>query len=53
MSRIEENFILLYQIVIEGKERTIVYALVGNGATISLFHVSIAEDIGIELETAE
>ncbi len=47
------RFYPIIPVVIEGKEKTIVYALVGNGATISLFHVSIAEDIGIELENAE
>lgn len=47
------KFYPIIPVVIEGKERTIVYALVDSGATISLFHVSIAEDIGIELENAK
>ncbi len=40
-------------VIIEGKERTVVHALVDSGATISLFHTGIAEDIGINLKDAE
>lgn len=40
-------------VVIEGRERIIVHALVDSGATISLFHMSIAEDAGIDLRDAE
>jgi len=40
-------------IIIEGRERTIIHALVDSGATISLFHTSIADDAGIDLEDAE
>ena len=39
--------------VIEGKERAVAYALVDSGATLSLFHTSIAEDAGIDLDDAE
>ncbi len=40
-------------IIIEGRERTVVHALVDSGAAISLFHTSIADDVGIDLEDAE
>ncbi|RLG89225.1 MAG: hypothetical protein DRO16_04280 [Thermoprotei archaeon] len=40
-------------VVIEGREKAIVHALVDSGATISLFHINIAEDIGIDLKDAE
>ena len=40
-------------VIIEGKEKTVVHALVDSGATISLFHTSIAEDAGIDLGDAE
>jgi len=40
-------------VVIEGRRRTVVYALVDSGATVSLFHTSIAEDAGIDLDDAD
>lgn len=40
-------------VVIEGRRRALVYALVDSGATISLFPTSIAEDTGIDLQDAE
>ena len=40
-------------VVVEGKERAVVHALVDSGASISLFHISIAEDIGIDLDDAD
>jgi len=47
------RFYPIIPVVIEGKERTIVHALVDSGATISLFHMSIAEDTEIDLKDAE
>ncbi|RLG88573.1 MAG: hypothetical protein DRO18_01165 [Thermoprotei archaeon] len=47
------RFYPIIPVVIEGKERIVVYALVDSGATISLFHMSIAEDAGIDLKDAE
>jgi len=47
------RFYPIIPVVVEGEERAIVHALVDSGATISLFHVSIAEDIGIDLGDAE
>lgn len=46
-------FYPIIPVIIEGREKTIVYALVDSGATVSLFHMSIAEDIGIDLGDAE
>ncbi len=40
-------------VVIEGRERSVVHALVDSGATVSLFHTSIAEDAGIDLKDTE
>ncbi len=40
-------------VLIEGGERTVVHALVDSGATISLFHTSIADDAAIGLDDAE
>jgi len=48
-----KRFYPIIPVVIEGKERTVVHALVDSGATISLFHTSIAEDIRIDLDDAE
>jgi len=47
------KFYPIIPVVIEGREKTIVHALVDSGATISLFHINIAEDIGIDLKDAE
>lgn len=47
------RFYPIIPVVVEGEERAIVHALVGSGATMSPFHVSIAEDIGIDLGDAE
>ncbi|MHC1628008.1 MAG: retropepsin-like aspartic protease [Candidatus Nezhaarchaeales archaeon] len=47
------RFYPIISVVIEDKERIIVHALVDSGATISLFHTSIAEDAGIDLGDAE
>ena len=47
------KFYPIIPVVIEGREKAIVHALVDSGATISLFHISIAEDIGIDLKDAE
>ena len=47
------RFYPIIPVVIEGRDRAVVYALVDSGATISLFHISIAEDVGIDLEDAE
>ena len=47
------RFYPIIPVVIEGEERIIVHALVDSGATISLFHMSIAEDAGIDLGDAE
>ncbi len=43
------KFYPIIPVVIEDRERAVVHFLVGSGATISLFHISIAEDIGIDL----
>ena len=48
-----KRFYPIIPVVIEGKERTVVHALVDSGATISLFHTGITEDIGIDLDDAE
>ncbi len=40
-------------VVIEGRERSVVHALVDSGATVSLFHTSIAEDAGIDLKDTD
>ncbi len=45
------KFYPIVPVVVEGRERAVVYALVDSGATISLFHISIVEDIGIDLGT--
>ena len=47
------RFYPIIPVVIEGKEKAVVHALVDSGATISLFHTSIVEDIGIGLEDSE
>ena len=47
------KFYPIIPVVIEGREKAIVHALVDSGATISLFHISIAEDIGMDLKDAE
>ncbi|RLG83096.1 MAG: hypothetical protein DRO40_05680 [Thermoprotei archaeon] len=47
------KFYPVIPVVIEGREKAIVHALVDSGATISLFHTSIADDIGIDLEDTE
>ena len=47
------RFYPIIPVIIEGRERAIVHALVDSGATVSLFHASIAEDIGIDLADAE
>ena len=47
------RFYPIIPVLIEGKERIIVHALVDSGATISLFPTSIAEDAGIDLGDAE
>ena len=47
------KFYPVIPVVIEGKNRAVVHALVDSGATISLFHMSIADDIGIDLRDAE
>ena len=39
--------------IVEGREKAVVHALVDSGATVSLLHTSIAEDIGIDLTDAE
>ncbi|MCE4600213.1 MAG: aspartyl protease family protein [Desulfurococcales archaeon] len=43
------RFYPIIPVIVEGREKAVVYALVDSGATISLFHKSIAEDIGIDL----
>lgn len=48
-----KRFYPIIPVVIEGSERTVVYALVDSGAALSLFHTSIAEDVGIDLDDAE
>ena len=47
------RFYPIIPLLIEGKERIIVHALVDSGATISLFPTSVAEDAGIDLGDAE
>ncbi|MCD6301699.1 MAG: retropepsin-like domain-containing protein [Staphylothermus sp.] len=47
------KFYPIIPVIIEDREKAIVHALVDSGATISLFHISIAEDIGIDLGDAE
>ncbi len=47
------KFYPIIPVVIEDKEKAIVHALVDSGATVSLFHIGIAEDIGIDLEDTE
>ncbi len=47
------RFYPIIPVVIEGKDRVVVHALIDSGATVSLFHLSIAEDIGIDLENAK
>ena len=47
------KFYPIIPVVIEGREKAIIHALVDSGATISLFHINIAEDIGIDLKDAE
>ncbi len=40
-------------VVIRARYVTKLYALVDSGATISLFHISVADDAGIDLRDAE
>ena len=40
-------------VVIRAKYVTKLYALVDSGATISLFHISVADDAGIDLKDAK
>ncbi len=40
-------------VVIRARYVTKLYALVDSGATISLFHISVADDAGIDLRNAE
>ena len=40
-------------VVIRAKYITKLYALVDSGATVSLFHISVADDAGIDLRDAE
>ena len=40
-------------VMVEGRERAVIHALVDSGATMSLFHKSIAEDAGIDLKDTE
>lgn len=40
-------------VIIRGRERTIIYALVDSGASISLFPTSVADDAGIDLEDTD
>lgn len=40
-------------VVIRAKYVTKLYALVDSGATISLFHIGVADDAGIDLRDAE
>ncbi len=47
------KFYPIIPVVIESREKAIVHALVDSGATISLFHISIAEDTGIDLKDTE
>ena len=47
------RFYPIIPVVIRSRKRTVVYALVDSGATTSLFHTSIAEDIEVDLEDAE
>ncbi|BAN89680.1 aspartyl protease family protein [Aeropyrum camini] len=48
-----ERYYPIIPVVIEGRERTVIYALVDSGATVSLFHTGVAEDAGIDLDDAE
>ncbi|MEB3806174.1 MAG: retropepsin-like domain-containing protein [Desulfurococcales archaeon] len=47
------RFYPIIPVIVEGREKAVVYALVDSGATMSLFHTSIAEDIGIDLTDSE
>jgi len=40
-------------VVIRARYITKLYALVDSGATVSLFHISVADDAGIDLKDAE
>jgi len=40
-------------VAIRGRYVTKLYALVDSGATVSLFHISVADDAGIDLRDAE
>ncbi len=40
-------------VIVEGREKAVVHALVDSGATVSLFHMSISEDLGLDLRDAE
>ncbi len=48
-----EQYYPYIPITIHGKKKGIFYALVDSGASMSLFHSSIAEDLGIALEDSE
>jgi len=47
------RFYPIIPVLLEGKERIVIHALVDSGATISLFPTNIAEDAGIDLRDAE
>ncbi|MEB3780462.1 MAG: retropepsin-like domain-containing protein [Desulfurococcales archaeon] len=47
------RFYPIIPVIVEGREKAVVHALVDSGATVSLFHTSIAEDIGIDLTDAK
>ena len=47
------RFYPIIPVIVEVREKSVVHALVDSGATVSLFHTSIAEDIGIDLTGAE
>ncbi len=40
-------------VMVEAREKAVVHALVDSGATVSLFHRSISEDVGLDLGDAE
>ena len=51
--KIRGRYYPMILIAIKAKYVTKLYALVDSGATISLFHASIAEDAGIDLSDAK
>ena len=48
-----ERYYPLIPLWLIGSSKVLVYALIDSGATVSLFHVSLAEYAGIELGDAE